>query len=387
MTRFLDSLVITSLVLSLLLLSKVATGDDAVASNDGRPSASSSITLESIPSASKRSLKEAGEATSVSLSQASHLVALHDDNYDTFVRNTDRLTVLLFYTLWSRKSLQFISDFSDAADDFIGQDDIAFGIVNCANHKKLCKHARVTHFPHMRIVVRGNVDYFHAYSSYHESTREIIDFIGHIKLTDRRRAAREKKHAEEEAAKPVPMFHPTPGVPFEMDPETFVNYTSSTQLLVMVMFYAPWCESCKSMHDILLDVADYFTLDRKVSIGKIDCDRYLTFCIEKGIQGYPTLMTYAKPIIAKGGSIYDGERNSADIKNYLDLQNFYTHSDQLTEIKAQFDKFSKMSESERPLDPSEMGGIFGTFAGMKPSDKPEKIGNDPRKPLEEEWKW
>ena len=345
---------------------------------------SPSISIDSIPSASHRSLKDEAEAVSVSLSQASHLVPLHDDNYDSFVRNVSRLSVVLFYAPWSRRSLQFISDFSDASDSFSGSDEIAFGIVNCPNNKKLCKHARVTHFPHLRVVVRGNVDHFHVYSSHHETSKEIVKYIEHVRATDRRRAARDKKIADEEAAKPIEMFHPTPGVPYPLDPEEFENYTQSTQLLAMVLFHAPWCEACKGMHETMLDVADYFKTDKKVMIGTIDCERYQMFCVGKGVEGYPTLMSYAKPILAKGGSRYMGERSSADIKNYLDLQNFYHHSEDLVRIKAQFDKYAGMSESERPEDPTEMGGIFGTFGPMKPKDteaKPDRIGKDPRKLL------
>lgn len=367
------------LLLSVVLLVSAAADDDGAVSP--------SISIDAIPSPSHRSLQDAVHAASVSLSQASHIVTLHDDSYDAFVRNKDRLSVLLFYTPWNRRSLQFISDLSDASDLFAGQDDVAFAVVNCANHKTLCKHAKVTHFPHLRVVVRGNTDRFHAYSSYHESVKEIAAFISTVRATDRRRAVRESEVAAELAARPVPLFHPTPGIVYELDPELFEVYAMSTQLLVMVLFYAPWCASCSGMHQTLLEVADYFATDRKVSIAKVDCERYQTFCIGKNIEGYPTLITYAKPIISKGGMKYEGELSSADLKNYLDLQNFYTHSDELTAIKAQFEKYSKMSEADRPLDPADMGGIFGTFAGMKPSEKPERIGKDPRKPLEEEWKW
>src|SRR5574344_1003893 len=69
--------------------------------------------------------------------------------------------------------------------------------------------------------------------------------------------------------------------------ETFKDVISSDQL-VLVDFFATWCQPCKMMHP-LLDQAKEVLGDR-IRIIKVGVDKYGVTASQYGIQSVPTLM-------------------------------------------------------------------------------------------------
>ncbi len=71
--------------------------------------------------------------------------------------------------------------------------------------------------------------------------------------------------------------------------ETF-NDVISENRLVLVDFFATWCQPCKMMHPVLEQVkAD---LGDQVRIIKVDVDKYGQTAAQYGIQAVPTLMLF-----------------------------------------------------------------------------------------------
>ena len=68
------------------------------------------------------------------------------------------------------------------------------------------------------------------------------------------------------------------------------NDVISTDVLVLVDFYATWCQPCKMMHPILEQVKT--TLGNRIRIIKIDVDTHQQLAAEYGIQCVPTLMLF-----------------------------------------------------------------------------------------------
>lgn len=71
--------------------------------------------------------------------------------------------------------------------------------------------------------------------------------------------------------------------------ETF-NDVISEDRLVLVDFFATWCQPCKMMHPVLEQLKD--TLGDKVRIIKVDVDKYGQTAAQYGIQAVPTLMLF-----------------------------------------------------------------------------------------------
>ena len=73
--------------------------------------------------------------------------------------------------------------------------------------------------------------------------------------------------------------------------ETF-NDVISEDRLVLVDFFATWCQPCKMMHPVLEQLKD--TVGDKVRIIKLDVDKYGKTAAQYGIQAVPTLMLFRK---------------------------------------------------------------------------------------------
>ncbi len=69
--------------------------------------------------------------------------------------------------------------------------------------------------------------------------------------------------------------------------ETFNNVINSGQL-VLVDFFATWCQPCKAMHPILEQVKS--VLGDRIRIIKVDVDKYGVTASQYRIQSVPTLM-------------------------------------------------------------------------------------------------
>ena len=71
--------------------------------------------------------------------------------------------------------------------------------------------------------------------------------------------------------------------------ETFKDVISGNQL-VLVDFFATWCQPCKMMHPILEQVKA--ALGDKIRIIKLDVDKQGLTASQYGVQSVPTLMLF-----------------------------------------------------------------------------------------------
>lgn len=71
--------------------------------------------------------------------------------------------------------------------------------------------------------------------------------------------------------------------------ETF-NDVISEDRLVLVDFFATWCQPCKMMHPVLEQLKE--ALGDKVRIIKVDVDKHGETSLRYGIQAVPTLILF-----------------------------------------------------------------------------------------------
>lgn len=71
--------------------------------------------------------------------------------------------------------------------------------------------------------------------------------------------------------------------------ETFKDVISGDQL-VLVDFFATWCQPCKMMHPVLTQVKE--VLGDRVRIIKVDVDKYGVTASQYQVQSVPTLMLF-----------------------------------------------------------------------------------------------
>lgn len=94
--------------------------------------------------------------------------------------------------------------------------------------------------------------------------------------------------------------------------ETF-NDVISGEGLVLVDFFATWCQPCKMMHPVLEEVKS--VLGDKIRIIKVDVDKYRDTAAAYRIQSVPTLILFRK-----GEMLYrqSGAMSRADLLALLD---------------------------------------------------------------------
>lgn len=91
--------------------------------------------------------------------------------------------------------------------------------------------------------------------------------------------------------------------------ETFNELISSSDVPVIVDFFAEWCGPCKTMSPILKQVKDI--QGDKVRIVKVDIDKNNALTMQYSIQSVPTLMIFknGKQMWRQSGVINAGELN------------------------------------------------------------------------------
>lgn len=93
----------------------------------------------------------------------------------------------------------------------------------------------------------------------------------------------------------------------------FDNEVKSSQVPVLVDFYAQWCGPCKMMSPVIAKIADQF--DGKLKVVKLDTDESPEVATQYQILGVPTLIMF------KGGEPIG---KSVGYMNERDLQSFVT---------------------------------------------------------------
>lgn len=367
--------VLLSLLFFLTATNRVRADDDSASASSSSQRPSPSKTLRNIdPDATLTSAPSSSE----SLPLPEHLTRLTASTFDEFVSDPESISVVIFYASWHSRSVALFNELEKVAIQMReeGNTMIQFAALHGPHWKPLCRRIGVHSFPTVRVYVRGP-NQPHTYTGFTFLAAELATYIEKIAAEDKRRAVVRREMDAHRAANPPPLVNALPGAVLELDPDEFNKYRNSTNILLFMMFYAPWCNSCKESFNDLMSTAEYFKTDETVVIGKLDCDTYALYCTETlNLEGYPTFITYQKPKMAKNGTVYTGERHTFDFRAHLDVQNMFWEIEGMDEVRAQFEKVRGMGKP--PEDLSELGGMFANMPNKKMDDhlkKPQPIGN------------
>lgn len=146
----------------------------------------------------------------------------------------------------------------------------------------------------------------------------IEEYDGNRKLDDLKQFL--KRHAKvqdgsqvsivEIEEEPQPLLNINGEVLSINDPETFTATLEKGP--AFIKFFAPWCGHCKKLAPIWVRLAA--DLKGKVTVAEVDCDANSALCSVNKIQGYPTLVYFAKGMRSE----YTGGRKLEQLKSFVE---------------------------------------------------------------------
>lgn len=96
--------------------------------------------------------------------------------------------------------------------------------------------------------------------------------------------------------------------------ESFESEVLSSDLPVLVDFWAPWCGYCKSLNPILDDLSS--ETDGKAKIVKINVDDESELAVKYGVTGIPALMVFNDGEVSSQAA---GMQSKASLIKMLDV--------------------------------------------------------------------
>lgn len=269
-------------------------------------------------SSSRSQISRAVALEAKQLLTSENVIILNSENFENFVNDPTKFSVVLFHATWSGRSNKFVSDYVTVAEKYKETDNIQFGVLDANENEEISRRWEVTHFPALKLITRGVRATANTFYDFGNGQEALTKFVEHILLHEKFKYLKRKQ--EEDTIKNT-LVHPNPGAIIELNATTFDNFTKSTKFFTFVLFYAPWCGACKEMMGELQAVANYFKLDKKVVIARINADDNPVLLDRYTITALPTMYMFPKARLAKRGIRYTSGRERFDMQAAIDTQN------------------------------------------------------------------
>ena len=99
----------------------------------------------------------------------------------------------------------------------------------------------------------------------------------------------------------------------ELTDADFDSTVNSSDVPVLVDFWAPWCGPCKMIGPVIEEIAEEYA--DKAKVCKVNTDEYREAAVEYAINAIPTIILFNKGQIAKK---WQGLTSKKDITAELD---------------------------------------------------------------------
>lgn len=242
-------------------------------------------------------------------SSAANVAHIQDANsLAKFLKRESKPILVMFYAPWCGFCKTMKPEYSQAADELLGESVLAAIDVNRPENSIVRTQYNITGFPTLLYYENGILQY--AYDG--ENTRSaLVSFMRHPAPPRPSNATK------------APSLTTEPDWS-EQDNEV-VHLTSTNfqpvlkeESSVLVMFYAPWCGHCKRMKPEYEEAA---AILKKDGIGgmlaAVDCTAYPTLAAQHNIRGYPTLKYFAYGEERHGDAVEAQQRTAPHLVAFM----------------------------------------------------------------------
>ena len=84
-----------------------------------------------------------------------------------------------------------------------------------------------------------------------------------------------------------------------------------------IKFFVPWCPHCKKLAPEWIEMSNKVT--DQVRVGEFNCTADVDFCIDHGIDGFPTILYGEEGV---GWVEYGGPHKAADLLKYIEEEQY-----------------------------------------------------------------
>ncbi|OHT01831.1 hypothetical protein TRFO_07400 [Tritrichomonas foetus] len=213
---------------------------------------------------------------------------LTPDNFDNVV-NGPIPTIVRFYTAHRKYSLVLDEQYDLVGQMYEGIDGINVAGINCGKYRHFCYKVGVSMAPVIKLYTRDAVHEYEGGMSHESVSRWATGITG---------------------------VHPRDLVIALRQPNgrVFKEMLNNTHC-VFVMFYNPWCVSCKKFIPHMREVAEAYKYDDRVQIVANDVDLYKFYNWDYDLKSFPDCRLYCKdepdPIT------FTGKKTAEDLIDFI----------------------------------------------------------------------
>ncbi|KAK8746821.1 hypothetical protein OTU49_016835 [Cherax quadricarinatus] len=231
------------------------------------------------------------------------VLVLTRDNFLHAVNEKD-IILVEFYAPWCGHCKQLAPEYAAAAKE-LKEDGIRLGKVDATKEQELAKEFLVSGYPTIKLFKNGQPveDYSGARTS-----KALVDYM-HM-------------HAD-------PNYVPPKSAVIVLTAANFSKTITSNDL-ILVEFYAPWCRHCKALEPEY-EAAAHDLQANNIPLAKIDGTEEKEIADEYGVSGYPTMLVF------RSGRKFDykGKRDHSGIVEYMKEQAKLPSREVKTAVEAQ----------------------------------------------------
>ncbi|WYZ38880.1 hypothetical protein EsH8_III_000794 [Colletotrichum jinshuiense] len=235
-------------------------------------------------------------ALAATVAAKSAVLDLIPSNFDEVVLKSGKPTLVEFFAPWCGHCKTLAPVYEELASAFEFSKDVQIAKVDADAERDLGKRFGVQGFPTLKFF-DGKSDKPADYNGGRD-LESLSNFI-----TDKTSVRPRKKYTPPSAVN-------------MLSDETFNAIIGSDKAL-FVAFTAPWCGHCKTLAPVWETLAQDFSLDEGVVIGKIDVEAENSKATAgaQGVSSYPTIKFFPKG--SKEGEIYSGGRSEEDFVKFV----------------------------------------------------------------------